>query len=119
MEFSYDEKNFIIHLSDIETEDQYIKEISINDAENLLSNYENDYDLFAETLIVRGNQVIIWKFKHSYYKSADKNESRNWHNWENNDQMNKRKMKVKSILNNSFRKRIKTKAYNIMHSKIT
>lgn len=61
VEFSYDYDNFIIHLRDIETDDQYIKEIPSKEARALLRYYDNDYDKFASYILVKGNQITIMK----------------------------------------------------------
>lgn len=78
VEFSYDQNSFIIHISDIETNDKYIKKLAIEEAEDLLKNHENDYDSFAESLKVRGNQVAILKQKRDEKNfSMDLHASRN------------------------------------------
>jgi len=119
VEFSYDQNKFIIHLSDIETSDEYVKELTLQRAEDLLKVYENDYDTFAETLLIRGNQVVLGNKLIKKIESNDKMFARNIHDWKKNSfQIDSQKNRTKSILNNTFRKRIKSKAYNTIHKVI-
>mmetsp|Transcript_10181 Transcript_10181/g.8986 ORF Transcript_10181/g.8986 Transcript_10181/m.8986 type:complete len:244 (+) Transcript_10181:484-1215(+) len=111
VEFSYDHGKFIIHLSDMETEDEYVKEIIIKKAEKILKGFENDYDKFAESVIIRGNQVVL-----RYQKEMDFDGSRNIYDLDEKSIGNVRRMK--SVLNDSFRKRIKTKGYNVINRRL-
>lgn len=105
VEFSYDQDKFIIHLSDIETSDEYLKELTLQRAESLLKIYDNDYDLFAETLLIRGNQVVL---RNKIIKKTEINEkifARNIHDWKQNSfQVDPQKIRARSILNDTFRK---------------
>lgn len=48
VEFSYDQTTFIIYVKDIETEDEYIKHLPMQKAQQLLRSCAQDYDSFAE-----------------------------------------------------------------------